>query len=243
MIAAQRTSARAARPSAGAAPCARAPRVPVASGRRGARLPARSIPLPSTDVIADADSAKLDKLMKCFKMADVDGNGAIDKQELRMLLESVEEGLSYLMAWEGSFPNDKLDAIFEKYDADKSGTITFDEFQSIVYDGLLLEGTLADYEHAFKAVDDSGNGTIGATELSELFKQLGQPISQDKLVDIFMKVGGWCTPAFLMWRGGEVVGQCSGANKERLEAAIRGALNEGELAGKEALYPPADVPA
>lgn len=30
-----------------------------------------------------------------------------------------------------------------------------------VYDGLLLEGTLADYESAFKAVDKSGNGTIG----------------------------------------------------------------------------------
>lgn len=344
--------------------------MPLATGRRGA--PARSIPLPSTDVIADADSAKVDKMMKCFKMADLDGNGAIDKQELRALLESVEEGLTYLMAWEGTFPNEKLDAIFEKYDTDKSGTITFDEFQSIVYDGLLLEGTLADYERAFRAVDDSGNGTIGATELSEMFKQLGQPVTVDKLVDIFMKydvdgsgqidfpefiemfrdsvldlaqinawvneregstllrpgaleeeagildtVDGtvsvifgeaeldevlkkhadrlvvmfagvtWCrpckgvakpyermadhygsaiflklygnanvqtkrlfqrlkirsTPAFLMWRGGEIVGQCSGANKERLEGALRAALTPAELAGKEPLYPPADVPA
>lgn len=31
----------------------------------------------------------------------------------------------------------------------------------------------------------------GASELSEMFKQLGQPISHDKLVDIFMKVMGW----------------------------------------------------
>jgi len=42
-----------------------------------------------------------------------------------------------------------------------AGTITFDEFQSIIYDGLLLDGTLADYEAAFQAVDDSGNGSIG----------------------------------------------------------------------------------
>ncbi len=40
--------------------------------------------------------------------------------------------------------------------------VTAQEFKQIVYDGLLLEGTLVDYENAFKAVDRSGNGTIGA---------------------------------------------------------------------------------
>lgn len=42
------------------------------------------------------------------------------------------------------------------------GDITFDEFQQFAMDGLLLDGTLADYERAFNAVDDSGNGSIGA---------------------------------------------------------------------------------
>lgn len=31
-----------------------------------------------------------------------------------------------------------------------------------VYDGLLLDGKLSEYEAAFNAVDSSGNGTIGA---------------------------------------------------------------------------------
>ncbi len=44
------------------------------------------------------------------------------------------------------------------------GTITFDEFQSIVFDGMLLDGTLAEYERAFAAVDDSGNGSIGKAD-------------------------------------------------------------------------------
>jgi hypothetical protein len=30
-----------------------------------------------------------------------------------------------------------------------------------VYDGMLLEGAIQDYEDAFNAVDDSGNGSIG----------------------------------------------------------------------------------
>jgi Ca2+-binding EF-hand superfamily protein len=30
-----------------------------------------------------------------------------------------------------------------------------------VYDGMLLEGAIQEYEDAFNAVDDSGNGSIG----------------------------------------------------------------------------------
>lgn len=48
-----------------------------------------------------------------------------------------------------------------KYDKDKSGDIDFDEFTQLVYDGLLLQGALEQYEEAFAAVDDSGNGTLG----------------------------------------------------------------------------------
>jgi hypothetical protein len=43
----------------------------------------------------------------------------------------------------------------------RPGDIDFDEFKQLVYDGMLLEGAIQDYEDAFNAVDDSGNGTIG----------------------------------------------------------------------------------
>jgi hypothetical protein len=41
------------------------------------------------------------------------------------------------------------------------GDIDFGEFKQMVYDGLLLEGAIQDYEDAFNAVDNSGNGSIG----------------------------------------------------------------------------------
>lgn len=41
------------------------------------------------------------------------------------------------------------------------GDIDFDEFKQLVYDGMLLEGAIQDYEDAFNAVDSSGNGSIG----------------------------------------------------------------------------------
>lgn len=47
------------------------------------------------------------------------------------------------MAWEGFFPGDKLDALFAKYDADGSGAITFDEFQRLMFDNILLGAPLA----------------------------------------------------------------------------------------------------
>jgi hypothetical protein len=42
-----------------------------------------------------------------------------------------------------------------------AGDIDFQEFKQLVYDGMLLEGAIQEYEDAFNAVDDSGNGSIG----------------------------------------------------------------------------------
>lgn len=129
---------------------------------------------------------KVEVLMNRFKMADVDGNGTIDREELRNLLESVENGEVYLMSqhW---LPDEDLDRVIEKYDTNGDGVISFEEFQQIVYDGLMLEGQLAEYEAAFRAVDKSNNGTIGANELGQLFAKLGNPMSMEKMVEVMQE--------------------------------------------------------
>eukprot|EP00878_Enallax_costatus_P006243 GHUV01006546.1.p1 GENE.GHUV01006546.1~~GHUV01006546.1.p1 ORF type:complete len:282 (+),score=101.97 GHUV01006546.1:468-1313(+) len=90
----------------------------------------------------------------------------------------------FLQNW---MSEDRLDQAMEKYDVDKSGDIDFDEFKQLVYDGMILEGAIQEYEEAFRAVDDSGNGTIGATELAQLFKNLGTPLSLERVAEVFMK--------------------------------------------------------
>ncbi|GLC40129.1 hypothetical protein PLESTB_000880200 [Pleodorina starrii] len=137
-------------------------------------------------VMDEASKAKMEALMTRFRMADVDGNGFIDREELRNLLESMESGEVYLLSqhW---LPEEELDLVMQTYDTNKDGVISFEEFKQIVYDGILLEGTLAEYESAFKAVDKSGNGTIGATELGQLFASLGNPVSPEKLVDLMQE--------------------------------------------------------
>lgn len=60
-------------------------------------------------------------------------------------------------------------------------------------DGLLVEGKLEEYLRAFEAVDTSGNGLIGASEIQSLFEKLGQPIKGDKVAKIMdsYDVDGW----------------------------------------------------
>ncbi|GFR52365.1 hypothetical protein Agub_g14924 [Astrephomene gubernaculifera] len=148
--------------------------------RRGARLVARA---DLDGVMDEASKARMREMERRFRMADADGNGYIDREELRNLLESMESGEVYMLSqhW---LPEGELDRAMETYDTNKDGVISFEEFKQIVYDGILLEGTLAEYESAFKAIDKSGNGTIGATELGQLFAQLGSPVSPEKLVDL-----------------------------------------------------------
>ncbi|EFJ46357.1 hypothetical protein VOLCADRAFT_105559 [Volvox carteri f. nagariensis] len=152
-----------------------------------ARRFARLVPRADVEGVMDeASKAKIEALMTRFKMADVDGNGYIDREELRNLLESMESGEVYLLSqhW---LPEEELDAVMQTYDTNKDGVISFEEFKQIAYDGILLEGALSEYESAFKAVDKSGNGTIGATELGQLFAKLGNPVSPEKLVDLMQE--------------------------------------------------------
>eukprot|EP00877_Chromochloris_zofingiensis_P005763 jgi/Chrzof1/15188/Cz09g30240.t1 len=127
---------------------------------RGAPSVPQALPVPESDLIEVADEEKFNELRQMFKMADIDENGRIDRTELRQLLESVDNGRAYLL-FGGWLPEDQVNATMVKYDKDKSGDIDFDEFTQLVYDGLLLQGALEQYEEAFAAVDDSGNGTLG----------------------------------------------------------------------------------
>lgn len=65
--------------------------------------------------------------------------------------------------------------------------------------------------------------------------------ANDRTKAVFKKLKIRSTPAFVFFKGGEVVSAITGANKGRLETAIRLALGFGEEEGEEGgarLYPP-----
>ncbi|CAD7703082.1 unnamed protein product [Ostreobium quekettii] len=128
---------------------------------------------------------EMPSLRERFAMADIDGNGLIDEEELRALLESAEGGRSYLLDhW---LPESALRDAIALYDTDGSGDIDFDEFVAIVADDRLLKGRVTDYEEAFRAMDASGRGAIGMPELSRLLASLGQGMSEERIAATFRK--------------------------------------------------------
>ncbi|GAB4819539.1 hypothetical protein N2152v2_006585 [Parachlorella kessleri] len=127
----------------------------------------------------------MDKLMARFKAADKDGNGVIDRQELRGLLERVGDGQEAVhLDW---LTEEDVEHIYQQYDINKDGVISFEEFVAMALDNILLEGKLEEYQQAFRSADEGGNGCVGATELFHLFKRLGNPISYERLVALFDK--------------------------------------------------------
>lgn len=69
------------------------------------------------------------RLLLIFERMDHDGSGILDRFQIDKAF--FELGVNLL-------PND-IDYLFEKYDTDKSGAVSFDEFQEMTYD--LLRGT------------------------------------------------------------------------------------------------------
>ena len=69
------------------------------------------------------------KLLLIFERMDQDGSGILDKHEIDKAF--FELGVNLL-------PQD-IDYLFEKYDTDNSGTVSFEEFEEMTYD--LLHGT------------------------------------------------------------------------------------------------------
>eukprot|EP01024_Parvocaulis_polyphysoides_P061484 TRINITY_DN6811_c0_g5_i1.p1 TRINITY_DN6811_c0_g5~~TRINITY_DN6811_c0_g5_i1.p1 ORF type:complete len:409 (+),score=55.72 TRINITY_DN6811_c0_g5_i1:62-1288(+) len=139
----------------------------------------------STELYDETGLKQLEAMKKKFTAADLDGNGVIDREELRALLESTESGNVYLTTrW---ILDEDVEEIMNAYDVDSSGDISFDEFVKLCEDGILLEGTLQEYEDAFKSADASSNGKLGATELARLFQNLGEPLTYEELVKVMMK--------------------------------------------------------
>jgi Ca2+/Na+ antiporter len=62
-------------------------------------------------------------LLEAFMKYDTDKNGTLDKYELKTFLQDFHETIS----------DDELDVLFNKFDTDDSGTISFDEFIGACY--------------------------------------------------------------------------------------------------------------
>ncbi|KAK9831857.1 hypothetical protein WJX81_002485 [Elliptochloris bilobata] len=124
----------------------------------------------------EAKSAKAQNLKELFKRADLDGNGVIDRAELKALLQSTDSGLQPVtLDW---MKDSEVRETLQKYDWDGSGDIDLREFEGLVEDGLLMEGKLEEYQRAWQA---AGGSDLTGAALEQLFERLGQPLDAEQL--------------------------------------------------------------
>jgi Ca2+-binding EF-hand superfamily protein len=126
---------------------------------------------------------RVQELKEQFSKFDIDGNGVIDKTELRSLLEAVTGGEQPTTA-QGWVVDAIVDSVMASFDSEGNNTICFDDFTRLMQDSLLLDGKLKEYQNAFQLVDTSGNGTLGGSEVRALFEELGHPLTDQKLFDV-----------------------------------------------------------
>lgn len=119
-------------------------------------------------------------LRDTFQAIDTDGDGTISPQEIT----------SFLRGFGQNPTNAQLDAIMRNLDADKNGSIDFEEFVDLMAARSKATGSALDEEsdlrEAFKVFDKDGNGTINAEELRLTMRNIGVNLTDEEL-DLMMK--------------------------------------------------------
>lgn len=124
---------------------------------------------PALESIDDVSLDIIDRHLEMFQRADRDKNGVLDRDELRMVLESVGDGKEALdVPW---LTDDDLETILSQYDDDNDGVIDEEEFRKLAQDNVFLTRALREYKAMFDALDTGKNGVIGPTELYQFFEK------------------------------------------------------------------------
>mmetsp|Transcript_8066 Transcript_8066/g.8928 ORF Transcript_8066/g.8928 Transcript_8066/m.8928 type:complete len:150 (+) Transcript_8066:46-495(+) len=108
---------------------------------------------------------------EAFSLFDRDGDGAITTTELGTVMRSL-----------GQNPTESdLAEMIQDVDSDKSGTIDFPEFLSMMAKQMKNEDTEEEIREAFKVFDKDGNGFISAAELRHVMTNLGEKLTDEEV--------------------------------------------------------------
>jgi len=111
-----------------------------------------------------------------FTAVDKDGDQVLSKSELQAAAKSL--GLTAAQS--------NLNDVMLTADADKSDTLSFQEFLMLMKSTLNSTTADSDVQEAFAVYDRDGNGKIDATELSLAEAALGSPITQEEVSEMIL---------------------------------------------------------
>merc|ERR1719495_2963546 len=101
------------------------------------------------------------KIREQFDMLDKDGNGALDRAELRELLIAINVPAEQARR--------EAELIIRSADVDNSGEIEFDEFAQI-WQRKILSVNERYVKDIFTVFDENGDGSIDAAELAKVIE-------------------------------------------------------------------------
>ncbi|KIJ24218.1 hypothetical protein M422DRAFT_217219 [Sphaerobolus stellatus SS14] len=140
---------------------------------RSPQPPSRSPQPPPARSPSIVPQASQNELWNWFMAVDTDSSGAISVQELQRALVN------------GNWTNFDLDTcqmLMNMFDTDRSGTITFNEFEG-------LWKYITDWQNVFRHFDNDRSGSIDGLELANALRSFGYNLSPQVLSLVEHKYG------------------------------------------------------
>ncbi|KAK3846669.1 MAG: hypothetical protein J3R72DRAFT_395604 [Linnemannia gamsii] len=123
---------------------------------------------------------QLSDLQESFSAFDRNGDGTINKSELRGLLHTVGHKVD----------SEGLASLLKEFDNDQSEAIDFQEFVALAdritknkSTNTLTHDEVASLKESFRTFDKNGDGSINATELRSLLRIVGESLKAKHLSD------------------------------------------------------------
>ncbi|XP_954774.1 centrin, putative [Theileria annulata] len=117
------------------------------------------------------------EMKEAFELFDTTGSGRIDAKELKVVMKAL-----------GFDPSkEDLRAIMNLADKDGSGTISYDDYFSIMTNKILERDPMEEMSRAFQLFSDPNTGTISFKSLKRVAEELGETVTDEEIKQMILE--------------------------------------------------------
>src|SRR5687767_8399587 len=120
-----------------------------------------------------------EQIKSCFDLFDADSSGAIDSDELGLVMQ----GLGF-----GVLTKEEVDALLKDIDTDANGQIEYSEFRKMCKSKMATRDSPDEVLKAFKVFDEEGKGKVSVADLLRVSRELGEGANEKQLRDTFFEI-------------------------------------------------------